>query len=364
MLGVKKMKIKDIVREEILHSEIFEIKTVFPEEYIRLNMNENFFIERDVIQRIVQDACKEVDLRLYPPNLGAFAVSALSEFLGIDESMIYVGNGLDNVMEVFFRTFLRRGREVITIEPTFTVYSYFTRLSGGKVRRVLLNPDFSLNLDEISKAMNKDVSIIVVCSPNNPTGNQFPEKDIEEILKLDALVVLDEAYVHFAEYSMIDKLKSYDNLVIMRTFSKVFGLAGVRFGYLLSQPEVIDFMKRATHPFHMNYLTQLVIANALKMWSYFDERSKLLIKEREWLQSKLSKLEGIKPYPSKTNFILIRLLKDNLTPQLVCKKLRERKILIRDVSDRALLSDCIRVTVGTREQNETFLSAFEDVLKS
>ncbi|HDN62351.1 MAG TPA: histidinol-phosphate transaminase [Candidatus Bathyarchaeota archaeon] len=359
-----KINLKEIVREEVARLQTVKVESDFPEDYVRLNMNENFFVEPEVISGLIIDACKEFDYRRYPDNLAGLAVRAISRFLGVEESMVYVGNGLDEVMNTLFRTYLRRGSKVLIVEPTFGMYSYFTNLYGGELKTVLLNPDFSLNVEQIIEQSKDEISLVIVCSPNNPTGNQFPRDDLKRILEIDALVVLDEAYVQFADYSMIDDVWNYENLAVMRTFSKVFGLAGIRCGYLVSNPEVIEYMNRATPPFHVNQLTQLIVKKALSMWSYFEGKVKEVIEERERLRKALAGLDGIKVYPSKTNFILVKIVKEGVTPRILKKKLMERKILIRDVSDKPLLSDCIRITVGKPEHNELLVSALEKCLES
>ena len=357
-----KFDLRRIVRKEISQLRAVEVESVFPAEYMRLNMNENFFVEPEVVNGLVLEACREFDYRKYPENFAGAAVRAVSQFLGVDESMVFVGNGLDQVMDTIFRTYVERGSRVLVVEPTFGLYSYFTNLYGGEFKSVLLNRDFSLNVEETLKASREKVSLIILCSPNNPTGNQFPKEDVEKVLEADALVILDEAYVHFADYSMMNEVENYDNLVVMRTFSKVFGLAGIRCGYMVSSPEVVEYMRRATHPFHMSQLAQIVIAKALNIWDYFEEKAKLIVKERERLLENMKKIEGIEVYPSKTNFILFRIVKEGLTSKMLKERLKERKILVRDVSDRPLLSNCLRVSVGKPEQNEFFISALIESL--
>ncbi|MEM2875464.1 MAG: histidinol-phosphate transaminase [Candidatus Bathyarchaeia archaeon] len=358
-----RVDLKKIVREELAHLQAVKVESVFPEDYVRLNMNENFFVEPDVMEKIISEACREFDCRKYPENLAGEAVRAISHFLKVDESRVFVGNGLDQVMDILFRTYVGNGDKVIVVEPTFGLYSYFTKICGGNVETVLLNPDFSLNVKKIIETAKDGVSLVIFCSPNNPTGNQFPKEDLEKVLEVEALVVLDEAYVHFADYSLVDEVENYDNLIVMRTFSKSFGLAGIRCGYLVSTSEVVDYMKRITHPFHMSQLTQIIVSKALRASSYFEERARMVIEERERLQRVLGGIGGIKVYPSKANFILLKIVKEGLTSRIVGERLKERKVLVRDVSDKPLLSNCIRVTVGVPEQNKYFVSALIESLE-
>ncbi len=181
--------------------------------------------------------------------------------------------------------------------------------------------------------------------------------------EFNGVVVVDEAYVDFAKYTTIDWVRNFDNLVVLRTFSKAFGLAGVRFGFLVSNKSIVEYVKRVTSPFNVNIVTQRLIALALKNWKYFKERIQYVIREREWLRNNLAKIDGITPYTSDANFILFKVTKNNLTSSTVTKRLENRNVLVKDRGNLPLLTNCIRVTVGTRDMNETFLSALEEALE-
>jgi len=362
------VKIEELVRKEILGLSLYEVEDILqrkPDEKVtKLDLNENLAVARDVVGKLLLEVCQNVDVRLYPPLYGAMAVKAISEFFGFSESEILVGNGADGVSDSLMKVFVEKGSKILVVEPTFPMYGYYTQLYGGKKVTALLKPSFELDADEILKKCDKQTSLLIICSPNNPTGNQFKEEGIEKILQeFNGVVVVDEAYADFAKYTVIEWTKNFDNLVVLRTFSKAFGLAGIRAGFLVSNKSIVEYVKRVMPPFDVNIVTQRLIVLALQNWSYFQQRIKYIIEQREWLRNALAKIDGIIPYPSDANFILFKVTKDNLYSSTVKEKLESRGVLVKDRGNLPLLENCIRVTVGTRNMNETFISALKDALE-
>jgi len=362
------MKIEELVRKEVFELSLYEVESIIErtldERVVKLDLNENFAVASDVMRKLLLDSCRDIDVRLYPLPYGDTATKAISGFLGFSESEISVGNGADDVLDLLMKVFVKKDSKVLVVEPTFPMYTYFTRLYGGRKVTVLLRPNFELDIDAILEKIDIETSILVLCSPNNPTGNQLKEGDIKKILReFNGVVVVDEAYVDFAKYTVIDWVRSFGNLVVLRTFSKAFGLAGIRFGFLVSNKSIVDYVKRVTSPFNMNIVTQRLIALALKNWNYFKEQIQYIIKEREWLRKNLAKIDGIIPYPSDANFILFKVTKNSLSSSTVTERLKSRNVLVKDRGNLPLLANCIRVTVGTRNMNETFLSALKEALE-
>jgi len=362
------MKIEELVRKEVFQLSLYEVESILErkldERVVKLDLNENFAVARDVVGKLLLDACRDVDVRLYPPPYGGMAIKALSNFLGFSESEISVGNGEDEVLDLLTKVLVKKDSKVLVVEPTFPMYTYFTQLYGGRKVTVLLGPNFELDVNAVLKKIDRETSLLVLCSPNNPTGNQFKEGDIKKILReFEGVVVVDEAYVEFAKYTVINWIRDFDNLVVLRTFSKAFGLAGIRFGFLVSSKSIADYVKRVTEPFNVNSVTQRLVALALKNWNYFKKQIRYVIEEREWLKNQLAKIDGIAPYPSDTNFILFKVTKTDLSSSTVTKRLESMNVLVKDRGNLPLLANCIRVTVGTRSMNETFLSALEEALE-
>ena len=362
------MKIEELVRKEIFELSLYEVESILErtldERVMKLDLNENFAVASDVTGKLLLNACRDIDVRLYPPPYGDMAIKAISSFLGFSESEISVGNGADEVLDLLMKVFVKKDSKVLVVEPTFPMYTYFTQLYGGKKVTVLLRPNFELDIDAILKKFDRETSLVVLCSPNNPTGNQLRKGDIKKILQeFNGVVVVDEAYVDFAKYTVIDWVRKFDNLVVLRTFSKAFGLAGIRFGFLVSNKSIVEYVKRVTSPFNVNIVTQRLVVLALQNWNYFKEQNQYVTKEREWLRNNLAKIDGITPYPSDANFLLFKVTKNNLTSSTVTKRLAHRNVLVKDRGNLPLLTNCIRVTVGTRNMNEIFLAALKEALE-
>jgi histidinol-phosphate aminotransferase len=362
------MKIKKLVQKEVLDISSYEVKTILEQKSgkqpIKMNLNENFAMPGEEVKKLLLAACRSIDVRAYPPPRGSLAVRSISDFLGFSESEVSVANGADEIMDLLMKVFVRRGSKVMVSEPTFPMYTFFAELYGGKKVTVMLKRDFSLDVDAILKKADKDTRLLFVCSPNNPTGNQFRESDIKRLLdEFNGIVIVDEAYVDFASSSVIKWVRDYDNLAVLRSFSKAFGLAGLRLGYIVSSKHVIKYVQRVVGPFNVNSVTQQATVLALQNWDYFKEQINLVVKEREWLMKNLQQIDGVKPYPSDANFILFKVTKDKLNSATLTERIENRNVLVKDRGHLPLLKNCVRVTVGTRKMNETFVSALNESLE-
>ncbi|MFW6110710.1 MAG: histidinol-phosphate transaminase [Thermoproteota archaeon] len=359
------MKIEELARKEVSNLSLYQVDSLSPTEHLtKLDLNENLMIEKGVIQKILLNSAESVDLRLYPPVYSGMATKAISDFFKVEENKVFVGNGADGVLDSLMKVFVDKGSKVLVVEPTFSMYDYFIKLYGGKKVTALLTPSFELDVDAVRKKCDEKTSIIFICSPNNPTGNQFQREKLEAILQdFNGIVVVDEAYADFANYTVMDWTNKFDNLVVVRTFSKSFGLAGIRSGFLISNEEIVDHVKRVTPPFAVNAVTQRVIDLALKNWDYFQQRIQLIIKERKWLRDALSDIPSIIPYPSDTNFLLLRVVDHELSSSTLKERLKNEGVLVKDRGSLPLLENCIRVTVGTRNMNKTLISALNKILE-
>ncbi|MCQ5340963.1 MAG: histidinol-phosphate transaminase [Candidatus Methanomethylicia archaeon] len=331
-----------------------------PDSIIRMGLNENLLIDKYFSYTLLMEAIKNIDTRLYPPAKGYNALKAISEEYGINEDEIIVGNGSDEIIDLIAKVFVRRN-EAIIIEPTFEMYSFYIKLMGGKVKSVLTNEDFDIDVDKVLSQVNKNTKVIFICSPNNPTGKQYEKEKILKIVKeFQGIVVLDEAYADFASYSILMEASRYDNLIVLRSFSKSYGLAGLRIGYGVGNSEIINYLKSAQSPYSVNSIAQEVCRLVLKNKHVYDYFIKLVIDEREYLIAELSTIKEIKVFPSNANFILIKLL--NYSSSYICEKLKNEGILVRDRGNLPLLENCIRVTVGRKEDNIKFINTLRKIL--
>jgi len=320
----------------------------------RLSLNENFFISRELLEGVIKRALESVDPRLYHDAYGEELAESLAEFYRLDKREIVVGPGSDYLIELLAS--YARGKCAAIIEPTFEEYERSVKLFGGHIVKVLLERDFSLNPDKLRRA---DAEILFIASPNNPTGNQFDEEVIEEVVsEFRGIVVVDEAYAEYARYSLIDKVGTYENLVVLRTFSKAWGLAGLRVGYAVSCSNLISELRKRMRPFATSSISLKAAVIMLEYWDHVKRAIKALIEVREWLREEMTKL-GVKPYPSDANFILARF---PLPVRIVAGKLLERGFSVKDVSHLPLCDNSLRITVPPRIIAVKLVNALKSIL--
>ncbi|MHA1264348.1 MAG: histidinol-phosphate transaminase [Candidatus Helarchaeota archaeon] len=330
---------------------------------LKLDANENVFIEpnwlRDRINAAIQTCC----IARYPDNLYLDARNSLAKYLHIKSEQILLGNGSDDILDVIVHAFLDNSSELITAEPTFSMYEFLAKILGAKHITTLLNENFELNSEEILASISENTKLIVLSSPNNPTGNQFATEKIQEIIEsTDRIVVIDEAYVDFADYNLLHWINRYDNLIIMRTFSKSWGLAGLRVGYAASNEELITFLKNVQKPYSLNIIGQAIIPEIIKNIDYINQTIQKIKQEREWLTKAYETVDNLKSYPSVTNFFLLRILKEKYTAETLIRQLIQNNLIIRDRSDQPLLQNCVRITIGTHQMNEYVISTLKNIL--
>jgi len=302
-MGVKKrLDLGRLIRAEVGKIEPYTPESLFPPELdptsTKLDLNENYNVDPEVLREIMKEALSEIDLRLYPPPHGQMAVAALARFHRVGEEWIFVGNGIDGTLEKIARTFIDRGSKVGIVEPTFPMYAYYTQVAGGTKHPIDLAEGFRLDVDRVLAACAQGLDLLFVCSPNNPTGNQYPLDEMRRILDwFDGLLVLDEAYSEFGRYSMLDLLPEYENLAILKTFSKLFGMAAIRVGYMIAHPRVIDYVRRACPPFDVDGVGQAMVVAALAKWPYFASKIERIKEERGWLANRLRTDRGARSLP-------------------------------------------------------------------
>lgn len=341
--------------------EGYELPKYHKGAMIRLDRNENFFIDREFLIKIVIESLNEIDIRAYPDEEYLELLQALSKLFNIDEDYFMIGFGSDQLIDILTEIFARNNT-VVSIDPTFSWYRLRTIFHGGTYVGVPLNNDFSLNLNELLQK-SRNASLTFICSPNNPTGNQFPLTEIKSIIEgTKGLVVIDEAYVEFAEFSVYNLVKMYDNLIVLRTFSKAYGLAGLRLGYMIAQPEIIKpILKTAQYPYPIANLSAKIATKLIQNINTVKTAVNKLKIEREKLYNELLELD-INVYRSNTNFLLFR---SPIDPDLFENQLAENGIKIKRIKDILGQKDFFRVTVGLSEMNARFLEVIKNVkLKS
>jgi histidinol-phosphate aminotransferase len=283
----------------------------------------------------------------------------LSQIKGLPPGNIFLGNGSDECIEILYKAFCNPGKDNVIIHPpTYGMYEVSAHIHDTEVRRAMLTENFQLNLADLEDNVDEHTKIIWICCPNNPTGNALDRGDIELILNnFDGLVVIDEAYINFSrQQSFIRELIEYPNLVIMQTLSKAWGLAGLRLGMAFASETIIGVMNKIKPPYNIGQATQELVLEALKNTTGVNEMIKEIVGMREDLSMKLSRLSSIiNVYPSEANFLLVQIPEAGK----VYEKLLQGGIVVRDRSSAPGCRDCLRITIGTKIQNEKLL----DMLK-
>ena len=298
------------------------------------------------------------DLNRYPDPQQKEIKDKLSAIKKVTTDQIFIGNGSDEVIDLAFRIFCEPGKDkVLTFTPTYGMYNVSANINNIEVIEQPLINDFQINLNQLQPYLDfEDVKIIFICSPNNPTGNSLNPEDIEYILEnFNGIVIVDEAYIDFsAQASFIKNIDKYDNLIVSQTFSKAWGLAGVRVGVAYASQAIIALYNRVKPPYNVSTLNQKAVLNSLNNLEEVTQNIDTILKERAKLKDALIKLDIVKKiYPTDANFLLVEVDDANKTYQYLI----EEKVIIRNRNTQ--VKNCIRITVGTPEENNTLIETLK-----
>jgi histidinol-phosphate aminotransferase len=336
--------------------ETLEGKVEVPvEEIIKLDANENPY---GCSPRVVQALATYADINIYPDSGQTELRKQLQEYTGVTMDHIVASAGSDQLIDLIIRLFIEPGDEVINCIPTFAMFRFFIELCGGTPVEVPRDGNFCVDVTAVKKAITKKTKLILLANPNNPTGTIMPREDILKVLDTGLPVVVDEAYYEFTGETVAPLIGQYKNLMVLRTFSKWAGLAGLRIGYGLFPPQIANYLLRIKEPYCVNVAALVAVRESLKDVDYLMGRVKRLISERERLFSWLQGLEWLKPYPSQANFILCSVLKGSARE--LQRKLEDRGILVR-YFDQPLLKDSIRISIGRPEDNDILMETLKEL---
>ena len=325
------------------------------ENIIKLDGNENPYGCSDKVRH----ALANYDYyHLYPDPEQRELRNALGKYLGLKSEYIVAGSGSDELIDLILRLFLEPGDEVINCTPTFGMYPFSTEVCGGKVINISRHKDFSIDVAAIKKACNKKTKVLFIASPNNPSGNLTPKSEILELLDIGAIVVLDEAYAEFSQITMSNLVPEYSNLIVLRTFSKWAGLAGLRVGYGIFPVNVVKYLMKIKQPYNVNVAGQIAALESLKDIDYLRKTINAVINERERLSTRLRELSWLRVYPSEANFTLCSVL--NGKAKEIHQKLQNKGIFIR-YFDTAELQNCLRISVGKPEHTDKVIAALREI---
>ena len=341
------MDIKTLVRENIINLKPYtSARDIYDSsEGVLLDANENSF----------GSTFLEVDglkLNRYPDPHQKDIRKITSDYYSIPFENIFFGVGSDEVIDLLVRVFCIPGKDnVIIPEPTYGMYKVACDINNVETREVLLNDDFQIDFKEIKNKVDEQTKIVFICSPNNPTGNILKKNDILTLCKeLNIIIVVDEAYIDFSiSDTIVNEIKNYKNLIVLRTFSKAWGLAGIRSGFCVADEEIINILFKVKAPYNISSLTRYALEKAIKNFSLKDQNVKSIIKEKERLKNQLETLLFVKKvFKSDANFLLVK-FED---AKLIQNKLLEKGIIVRDRSTQPKLENCLRISVGNEEEND------------
>jgi len=342
------MEIKDLIRENIKSLEAYssardEFKAM-SSEFVFIDANENPF---------------DTGLNRYPDPQQNLVKEALSKMKGISKEQILLGNGSDEVLDLIFRVFCEpREDNVIVLPPTYGMYEVLANTNDVKLVKIPLVENFQPNIKEVVKVQDAKTKVLFLCSPNNPTANSFDASSIETLLKeFNGIVVIDEAYIDFSiEDSWLGRLDEFPNLIVTQTLSKAYGLAAIRLGICYASKEIISILNKIKPPYNVNQLTQDVALKALLNRDEVNNQITAITSERNQLIKDLEKLDIVdKVYASDANFLLVKVDNANLRYE----QLLNNGIVVRNRSNQMLCENCLRLTIGTKEDNEKLITTLK-----
>ena len=327
---------------------------------IKINANESTLNLPPLVEDRIMNRLSHVAFNRYPNEEYYDLVEQIAKNFSVDKNQILLGNGSSEIIEKVFHAFGGDNQKILYPAPSFSMYKIYAKSAEAVGVEFNLDKNFDLNVDEfIEKIRAENINLAVVCNPNNPTGNILSVDDIEKIAKnIDCAFLVDEAYIEFFGKSAVNLVRKYKNLIIARTFSKAYGLAGVRVGYMIADAEITKNISKIFMPYHMNTLSLAVADIVFQMRDEFVPRIQMTIAERKRMFERLSTIKNLEIFPSNTNFILIRHDKaDELN-----KYLESLDIGVRFFTGNNLLKNCLRISIGTRAENDEVFDAIKNFL--
>ena len=332
---------------------------------VMISANENASDVPFELRREIEREVRKVAFNRYPDPLANDLRDLIAEANGLDRDQVLMGNGGDELLFDMALAWGGPGRKFLNMPPTFSVYKNNAQLTNTEIIDVPRLPDFSIDEEAvIARLAQGDIDFTIVTSPNNPSGNRVHTAFVQRMLEAaDTLVMVDEAYFEFSRHTVRHLLNTYENLVVLRTFSKAFSLAGVRMGYLLGSENVLREFKKVRQPYSVDAVSQAIARVVYANRAEFERGIDQIIAERSRVFDELNAMEGVEAFPSDANYILFRLAAD-VDAGEVWQRLLNAGVLVRDFSRSAGLENCLRVSIGSPEENTRFLEELASIMSS
>ena len=344
--------------EAVLSPEaLAEMSGIPPERIIKLNANENPY---GPSLRVQEALGSYQGYHIYPDAEQRSVRKALEDYVGISADYILAGAGADEIIDLLLRAILEPGDEVINCPPTFGMYTFSTQVNGGKPVSVPRDDQFQVDFSQVKRAIPSNTKAIFLTSPNNPTGNLVPDNGVLSLLEENVLVIVDEAYFEFSGHTVVPLVPHHPNLVVMRTMSKWCGLAGLRLGYGIMDPVLLQRLMDIKQPYNISAASEVALLASLGDLSYLKGNVDTIIQERERLFYRLALVPGLRPWPSQGNFILCDVPQRKATH--IFQELARRGIFVR-YFDTPRLRDSLRISIGKPEHTDALVEALADIVK-
>jgi histidinol-phosphate aminotransferase len=333
---------------------------VTTKQIIKLDFNENLFMPRVKQAKLMKDLADEIDLRMYPEDEEVKLREKIAGYLKVPKDFLVVGNASDELIDRIIRLFVEKGDIAVSFAPTFSIPRLCVKRQEGEYVAVPLQKNLHLDVKGMISKFSDKTRLLYICSPNSPTGTQYKVEDIEKLVNaFPGIVILDEAYGEFADYSFVPRVREFENMIILRTFSKAFGLAALRLGYAVANPELAQILtEKAPLPYPVSGFTLRMGAKMLDNIDLMLESVKQVKNEREKLVKALNDIEGVQAFDSQTNFVLMNTQKPI---ELVNQKLLWKGIMVKKWGKILHYENCFRVTVGLPEMNAKLVEVLKEI---
>ena len=348
----------ELMQENVLSLNPYLVENT--ECKIKLHANENPFPPSKELLDVFSESLQKLQLNRYPDPDSKKLKDSIANQLVTEAERLVIGNGSDEIILFILQVFCKEGDTITFPDPTFAMYSIISKGLGIKQASIALDSQWDFSADLLLRSANENNSKVIFLSyPNNPTGNCFSDMEIQKVIEnFKGIVVIDEAYHDFSQKTFINQIKKHNNLVILRSLSKI-GLAGLRVGFGVADPLIINEINKVRLPYNSNVISQTFAEHLLKNFKLVQKQINSILEERHRLLKELQKIESVTPFPSDSNFILFR---TEQSAENTFAYLIENKILVRNLSSHPKLNNCLRVTVGTKNENDLFLSKLKDFI--
>jgi histidinol-phosphate aminotransferase len=339
---------------------IAEQAGISPNEIVKLNFNESMFIPRAKLSGLIKEVADEIDLRLYPEDEEGKLREKLTGYMKVPKDYLVVGNASDELIDRIVRLFVEKGDIAVSFSPTFAIPRLCVKRQEGEWIKVPLLSNLRLDVKGMLAKFSDKTRLLYICSPNNPTSTQFKMEDVETLAKaFPGIVILDEAYGEFADYSFVPRIREFENMIILRTFSKAFGLAALRLGYAVANPELAKILtEKSPLPYPVSAFTIRMGCKMLDNVDLMKKSVEQVKSERGKLIKALNEIEGVQAFDSQANFLLVNTRKPC---DEVNAKLLKRGIMLKKWGKILQYDNCFRVTVGLPEMDAKLIEALKEI---